>query len=89
MEDSVKRDRKKNPGHDIAPKSNRGEKGRNWRQSILHGTASNIQPGGNADVDLVAYGFTKHVTSIQLSKYLEEMGLEVVDCTLLTKYDNH
>ena len=82
----VKRDRKKNPGHDITPKFNRGEKGRNWRQSILHGTASNTQPGGNglsADVDLVAYGFAKHVTSIQLSKYLEEMD----DCTLLTKYE--
>ena len=56
----------------------------------MHGTASNTQPGGNAlsaDVDLVAYGFAKHVTSIQLSKYLEEMGLMVVDCTLLTKYE--
>ena len=86
----VKRDRKKNPGQDITPKSNRGEKGRNWKRSILHGTASNNQPGGNAlsaDVDLVAYGFAKHVTSIQLSKYLEEMGLMVVDCTLLTKYE--
>ena len=84
----VKRDRKKNP--DITPKSNRGEKGSNWRRSILHGTASNTQPGGNAlsaDVDLVAYGFAKHVTSIQISKYLEEMGLKIVECTLLTKYE--
>ena len=86
----VKRDWKKNPGHDITPKSNRGEKGRNWRRSILHGTVPNTQLGGNAlsaDVDLVAYGFAKNVISIQLSKYLEEMGLEVVDCTLLTKYE--
>ena len=56
----------------------------------MHGTASNTQPGGNAlsaDVDLVAYGFAEHVTSIQLSKYLEEMGLMIDDCTLLTKYE--
>ena len=56
----------------------------------MHETASNTQPGGNAlpeDVDLVAYGFAKRVTSIQLSKYLEEMGLKTVDCTLLTKYE--
>ena len=85
----VKRDRKKNPRQDITLKSNRGEKGRNWKRSILHGTASNTQPGGNAlsaDVDLVAYGFAKPVTSIQLSKYLEEMELMIVDCTLLTMH---
>ena len=58
--------------------------------NLLHGTAFGNNEGEStlsADVDLVAYGMAKHVTSIQLSKFLEEKGLGVYDCKLLTTFE--
>ena len=54
--------------------------------NLLHDTAlrnSNGESTLPADVDFVAYGIAKHVTSIQLSKFLEEKGLDVCKCKLL------
>ena len=63
-----------------------------WRQrlNILSGTASD-ESGCNsfsADIHLVAYGVAKQVTGIQLSHFLQERGLNVLRCDLLTKYEN-
>ena len=71
------------------PKRNKGIK--YWRQllGIQRGTA--ISENGNEsfseDVHLVAYNIGKNVTSIQLSHWLAEKGLNVVSCDLLTKYE--
>ena len=56
---------------------------------ILRGTAisENDNESLSADVQLVAYGIAKNVTGIQLSHWLEEKGLHVVSCDLLTKYE--
>ena len=61
-----------------------------WRQrfNILSGTASD-ESGSNsfsADIHLVAYGVAKQVTEIQ--HFLQERGLNVLSCDLLTKYEN-
>ena len=40
-----------------------------------------------ADVDLVAYGLGKNVTSIQLSNFLQDKGIDIIDCKLLTKFE--
>ena len=63
-----------------------------WRQrlNILSGTASD-ESGSNsfsANIHLVAYGVAKQVTGIQLSHFLQERGLSVLSCDLLTKYEN-
>ena len=68
------------------------EKIKTWRKklNLLHGTALGNSEGEStlsADVDLVAYGIAKRVTSIQLSKFLEEKGLDVCDCKLLTTFE--
>ena len=40
-----------------------------------------------ADIDIVAYGVAKNVKSTQLATFLESKGLKVVDCVLLTTYE--
>jgi hypothetical protein len=40
-----------------------------------------------ADIDLVVYGVARNITSIQVSKWIEEQGIKVSDCVLLTKYE--
>ena len=67
-------------------------KRRNWRSNlqVLHGTArddSNDGQSFSADIDLVAYGVGKNITALQLSKFLQEKGLSVKDCSLLTKFE--
>ena len=67
-------------------------KTKTWRKNLnlLHGTALGNSEGEStlsAYVDLVAYGIAKHVTPIQLSKFLEEKGLDVCDCKLLTTFE--
>lgn len=62
-----------------------------WRSTLtsIRGTARNSDNQGDmaADIQLVAYGLAKHVSGIQLSKFLEEKGLNIVSCDLLTKYE--
>ena len=63
-----------------------------WRQrlNILNGTAGD-ESGSNSfsvDIHLVAYGVAKQVTGVQLSHFLQERGLNVLSCDLLTKYEN-
>ena len=36
----------------------------------------------------MAYGVATHVTGIELSKFIEDKGIEVLDCVLLTKYEH-
>ena len=64
---------------------------RNWRQkaNIVRGTAK-CETGSeslSADVHLVVYGLAKHVTSLQLSRFIEDKGLKIGSCDLLTKYE--
>ena len=59
------------------------EKTKTWRKNLylLHGTALGNSEGEStlsADVDLVAYG---------IAKFLEEKGLDVCDCKLLTTFE--
>ena len=64
---------------------------RNWRQkaNIVRGTAK-CETGReslSADIHLVLYGLAKHVTSLQLSRFIEHKGLKIGSCDLLTKYE--
>ena len=55
----------------------------------IHGTALD-QNDGNAlpaDIDLVVYGVARNITSIHISKWIEDEGIKVSDCVLLTKYE--
>ena len=55
----------------------------------IHGTALD-QNNGNAlaaDIDLVVYGVARNINSIQVSKWIEDQGINVFDCVLLTKYE--
>ena len=68
------------------------EKTKTWRKqlNLLHGTAfcnNGVEGTLSADIDLVAYGVAKHVTSIRFSKFLEEKGSHVCDCKLLTTFE--
>ena len=68
------------------------EKTKTWRKqlNLLHDTAfctNGVEGTLSTDIDLVAYGLAKHVTSIQFSKFLEEKGLDVCDCKLLTTFE--
>ena len=66
-------------------------KSRNWRQSLNLLTGTGLCENGNtslsSDIDLVTYGVAKHVTALQLSKFVQDRGLDILDCVLLTKYD--
>ena len=64
---------------------------RNWRQkaNIVCGK-SKCETGGESlsvDIHLVAYGLAKHVTSLQLSRIIEDNGLKIWSCDLLMKYE--
>ena len=52
---------------------------KSWKEdlNLLHGIATNDAQSTalSADVDLVAYIVAKHVTSVMLSKFLAERGL--------------
>ena len=54
-----------------------------------HGTTSNENNGSAlaAEIDIVAYGVAKNVRATQLATFLESKGLKVVDCVLLTTYE--
>ena len=54
------------------------------RSNILRGTVSNESgtESLSADIHLVAYGVTKHVTGIQRSHFLENRGLNVLSCDM-------
>ena len=63
---------------------------KSWRQrlNVLHGTAFNNEGCTlAANVELVAYGLGKDVTSIQLSNFLQDKGIDIIDCQLLTKFE--
>lgn len=63
---------------------------KSWRDNldILKGTGcADNSSSLLADKHLVAYGFAKNVTGVQISQWLSEKGLQVVDCELLTKYE--
>ena len=63
-----------------------------WRQrlNILSGTASDASGSNSfsADIHLVVYRVAKQITGIQLYHFLQEGGLNVLSCDLLTKYEN-
>ena len=54
-----------------------------------HGITSNENNGSAlaGDIDIVAYGVAKNVKATQLATFLESKGLKVVDCVLLTTYE--
>ena len=63
----------------------------NWRKSLnlLQGRAlgTDGKETLSSDIDLVAYGVAKNITAIQLSNFMQNKGLDVIDCVLLTKYN--
>ena len=67
------------------------DKTNNWRKSLnlLQGTAfgTDGKETLSSDMDLVAYGVAKNITAIQLSNFMQNKGLDVIDCVLLTKYN--
>ena len=71
--------------------SKNGEnRSKNWRQdlNLLTGTAVSNDRNMtlSPDVDLVAYGVAKNVTALQLSKFVQDRGVDLLDCTQLTKF---
>ena len=38
------------------------------------------------DVDLVGYGVAKNVTALQFSTFVQDRGVDLLDCTQLTKF---
>ena len=63
---------------------------KSWRQkaNILRGTAK-CETADNmlsADVHLVVYGLGKQITDLQLSQFIQNKGIQVLGCDLLTKY---
>ena len=60
------------------------------QNGILHGTAQDQSRDTTfaANIDLVAYGVATQVTGIELSKFIEDKGIKVLDCVLLTKYEH-
>ena len=41
----------------------------------------------SADIHLVVYGLAKHVTSLQLSCFIENKDIKILGCDILTKYE--
>ena len=71
--------------------SKNGEnRSKNWRQdlNLLTGTAVSNDRNMtlSPDVDLVAYGVAKNVTALQLSKFVQDRGVDLLECTQLTKF---
>ena len=68
-------------------KNNNGRK--SWRQkaNILHGTSKSETEMLSADIHLVVYGLAKQVTALQLSRLVEQKGIKILACDLLTKYE--
>ena len=60
------------------------------QNGILHGTAKDQSRDTTfaANIDIVAYGVATQVTGIELSKFIEDKGIKVLDCVLLTKYEH-
>ena len=71
--------------------SSKNQKKKIWRQllNILRGTATSESDGEvlSTDIHLVAFGVAKSVSGIQISHFLEGIGLHVLSCDLLTKYE--
>ena len=72
--------------------SKNGEnRSKNWRYdlNLLTGTAVSNDRNMtlSPDVDLVAYGVAKNVTALQLSKFVQDRGVDLLDCTQLTKFE--
>ena len=64
----------------------------NWRKNLnlLQGTAlgTDGKETLSSDIDLVTCGVAKNVTAMQLSNFMQNKGLDMIDCMLLTKYDD-
>ena len=60
------------------------------QKRILHGTSHDQSRDMTfaADIDLVAYGVSTKVTGDHLSKFIEDKGIKVLGCVLLTKYEH-
>ena len=60
------------------------------QKRILHGTSHDQSRDMTfaADIDLVAYGVSTKVTGNHLSKFIEDKGIKVLGCALLTKYEH-
>ena len=73
----------------IANNENRMKKIRRQNR-ILRGTSPHQRRDMKfaAGIDLVAYGVYTQVTGNQLSKFIENKGIKVLDCVLLTKYEH-
>ena len=41
----------------------------------------------SADIRLVVYGLAKHVTRLQLSRFIESKDTKILGCDILTKYE--
>ena len=64
------------------------ENGKRMTSNILCGTSQCNETELAADITLVAYGVAKHVTETQLARFLESKGMDIVDCSRLTTYEN-
>ena len=62
---------------------------KSWRQkaNILRGTAKCESEMLSADIHLVVYRLGKHVTSLQLSRFIESKDIQILGCDLLTKHE--
>ena len=62
---------------------------KSWRQkaNILRGTAKCESEMLSADIHLVVYGLAKHVTGLQLSRFIESKDIKILGCDILTKYE--
>ena len=77
-----------NQVHSTSTDQGKKTDGQRKPNKTIHGTALD-QNNANAlatDVDLVVYGVARNITSIQVSKWIEDQGIKVSDCVLLTKY---
>ena len=62
---------------------------KSWRQkaNILRGTAKCESEMLSADIHLVVYGLAKHVTGLQLSRFIESKDIKILGYDILTKYE--
>ena len=70
--------------------TNEKEVAQRRQNGILYDTAQDQSRDTTfaANIDLVAYGVATQVTGIKLSKFIEDNGIKVLDCVLLTKYEH-
>ena len=77
-----------NEVYNTSYESNKIDTQRNQSKTI-QGTALDDSNGKAfaADIDIVVYSVARNVTAIQVSQWIEDHGIKVSDCVLLTKYE--